>query len=85
MVAVEDNGGVRRGVGVDVEVHERVTAGDQAFHLGATPGHTGDIVVVAFSGGHTVVNLYVNADATPDAAIILNGDHTGLASGDFVL
>ena len=60
-------------------------AGDQAFHLGATGGHTGDIVVGAFSGGHTVVDLYVNADATPDAAIILNGDHTGLVAGDFVL
>ena len=23
--------------------------------------------------------------ATPDAAIILNGDHTGLVAGDFVL
>ena len=54
-------------------------------HLGATPGHTGDIVVGAFSAGHTLVNLYVNADATPDAAIILNGDHSGLAAGDFVL
>ena len=61
------------------------TAGDQAFHVGATGGHTGDIVVGAFSGGHTILTLFVNADATPDAEIILNGDHHGLAASDFVL
>ncbi len=61
------------------------TAGDQAFHVGATPGHTGDIVVGAFVGGHTVVSLYVNGDSIPDAAIWLNGDHHGLTATDFVL
>ncbi len=61
------------------------TAGDQAFHLGATVGHTGDIVVGAFSGGKTVLDLYVNADATVDARIWLTGDHTGIGAGDFVL
>ena len=60
-------------------------AGDQAFHLGATPGHAGDIVVGAFSGGKTVISLYVNADATADAALSLTGDHTGIAAADFVL
>ena len=64
---------------------DTAVAGDQAFHMGATPGHAGDIVVGAFSGGHTVVSLYVNADATPDAEIILTGDHHGLTASDFVL
>ena len=60
-------------------------AGDQAFHVGATPGHAGDIVVGAFDGTHTLVSLYVDADATPDAAIVLNGDHHALGAGDFIL
>ncbi len=60
-------------------------AGDQDFHLGATPGHAGDIVVGPFTGGHTLVSLYVDGDATPDAAILLNGDHHGLTAADFVL
>ena len=59
--------------------------GDQAFHLGGGGGHAGDIVVGAFDGVHTRVSLYVNADATPDAAIVLNGDHAGLTAGDFIL
>ncbi len=63
------------------------TPGDQAFHLGATGGHSGDIVVGAYDAPHnrTVVSLYVDADATPDAAILLNGDHHALAAGDFIL
>ena len=60
-------------------------AGDQAFHLGATPGHAGDIVVGPYTGGHTMLTLYVNADAAPDGQLILAGDHTGIAAGDFVL
>ena len=68
--------------GIDADT---ATGGDQAFHLGATVGHTGDIVVGPFANGHTEVDLYVNGDATPDAAIWLNGNHTGLTAGDFVL
>ena len=60
-------------------------AGDQAFHLGATPGHAGDIVVGPFSGSYTVISLYINADASPDAEIILNGDHHAMTAADFVL
>ena len=60
------------------------TAGDQAFHLGSTVGHTGDIVV-SYDGVHTKLDLYVNSDATADAEIQLNGNHTGLVAGDFVL
>ncbi len=60
-------------------------AGDQAFHLGGGGGHAGDIVVT-FDGVHnrTVVQLYVNNDATADATIWLSGAHT-LSAADFVL
>ena len=87
-VAAPDTiGDFQTGDHIDLHLIDANTAvaGDQAFHLGATPGHAGDIVVGAFTGGHTVLSLYVNADATPDAEIILTGDHTGIAAGDFVL
>ena len=61
------------------------TGADDAFHLGGGGGHPGDIVVGPFTGGHTLLTLYVNADPTPDAQIILTGDHTGITAGDFVL
>ena len=64
---------------------DTATGGDQAFHMGATGGHTGDIVVGPFTGGQTLVSLYINADATPDAEIILNGDHHAMTAADFVL
>jgi hypothetical protein len=66
---------------------DTATAGDQAFHLGATVGHTGDIVVGAYDivNDRTAVSLYVNADATVDALMWLTGDHSGLVSGDFTL
>ena len=61
------------------------TAGDQAFHFGATPGHTGDIVVT-YDATHnrTVVDLYIDKDAKADAEIWLTGNHT-LSGADFVL
>ncbi len=61
-------------------------AGDQAFHLGATPGHTGD-AVLTYDAAHnrTVLSLYVNGDALPDAVIWLTGDHHSLGAADFVL
>ncbi len=65
---------------------DTVSPGDQAFHLGSTPGHTGDIVV-SYDGGSntTTLYLYVDADTTPDGRITLLGDHSGLAAGDFGL
>ncbi len=60
-------------------------AGDQAFHLGATPGHAGDILVSPFSGGVTLLSLYIDGDANPDGIIALSGDHHAIAAGDFVL
>ena len=60
-------------------------AGVQAFHFGATTGHTGDIVV-AFDSVHnrTVVSLYDNATGTADGVIYLTGAHT-LTAADFKL
>ncbi len=63
---------------------DTTTPGNQAFHFGATPGHTGDIVATT-SGGNTVLNIYVNGDTTPDMVIQLNGLHPGLSAGDFYL
>ncbi len=60
-------------------------AGDQAFHLGGGGGHAGDIVVGAFVGGKTQVSLYVDANASIDAVIMLTGDHHALTAADFVL
>ena len=66
---------------------DTATPGDQAFHLGATPGHTGDIVVGAYDSGQnrTLVSLYIDGDATADGAIWLKGDHAAIGAADFVL
>jgi Ca2+-binding RTX toxin-like protein len=59
-------------------------AGHQSFHLGATAGHTGDVVVSYDAAlNRTEIKLYVNADAVPDALIELSGDHV-LTTADFV-
>ncbi len=67
--------------GIDAD---SVTPGDQAFHVGATPGHTGDLVV-SYDGVHdkTTLWLYVDADATPDGRITLLGDHSAMTAADF--
>ena len=60
--------------------------GDQAFHLGGGGGHAGDIVVTYDAGNHrTVLQLYVDNNASVDATIWLSGNHAGIAAGDFVL
>jgi Ca2+-binding RTX toxin-like protein len=66
---------------------DTATAGDQAFHLGATPGHTGDIVVSAYDAGldRTTLSLFVNNDATVDAQIRLSGNHALIGVTDFLL
>jgi Ca2+-binding RTX toxin-like protein len=59
---------------------------DQAFHLGKTAGHAGDIVVsYSASSDKTTVSIYVDGDTVADGKIILSGDHHGLAAADFVL
>ena len=62
------------------------TPGNQAFHLGATPGYAGDIVLAFDAGtGRTSVSLYVDGDAVADMLIYLAGDHTTLSAADFIL
>ena len=63
-----------------------VMVGDQAFHLGATAGHEGDIVV-AYDGlsNQTSVSLYVDGDAMADAMIMLTGNLASLTASDFIL
>ena len=61
-------------------------AGDQAFHLGATPGHTGDITVSAYDAvlDRTTLSLFVDNNAPVDAQILLAGNHTTLGVTDFL-
>jgi Ca2+-binding RTX toxin-like protein len=61
-------------------------SGNQAFHLDGTTGSAGDIGV-RFDAAHdrTIVTLYVDNNATADAAIMLSGNHSKLDSGDFIL
>jgi Ca2+-binding RTX toxin-like protein len=56
------------------------------LHFGQTTGHVGDVVVSAYDAAHnhTTVKVYVNADATADAVIVLTGDHHALTAADFV-
>jgi Ca2+-binding RTX toxin-like protein len=65
---------------------DAVSAGNQAFHLGATAGHTGDIVLAYDASSDTTsVSLFVNADAVADALIRMAGNHLGLGAADFAL
>lgn len=67
---------------VDADTSER---GNQGFHLGATPGHTGDIVVrFDAETGMTIVDLHVDADGEVDMTIRLAGE-IALTAADFVL
>jgi Ca2+-binding RTX toxin-like protein len=61
-------------------------AGNQAFHLGVTPGHTGDIYV-SYNPvtDQTQIALFVNGDTTVDAVIVLDGSHLGVTAADLVL
>ena len=56
-------------------------------YAGASVSSAGDIVVHAFDAGHnrTQVDLYVDNNASADAAIWLTGDHHGLTAADFIL
>lgn len=63
-----------------------ISGGDQAFHLDGTKDSAGDIGIEFDAGNNrTIVTLYINNDVLADAAIILSGDHSGLAAGDFIL
>jgi Ca2+-binding RTX toxin-like protein len=64
---------------------DTTAAGLQPFHLGATAGHIGDIVVTFDAlKNRTVIDLYDNASGTPDGRIWLTGAHT-LTAADFKL
>ena len=62
------------------------TLGDQAFHVDGTTGTAGDIgIVFDAATNRTLINLYVNTDATVDGTIALVGNHAGLTGANFVL
>ncbi|MDQ2861736.1 MAG: M10 family metallopeptidase C-terminal domain-containing protein, partial [Pseudomonadota bacterium] len=59
--------------------------GHQAFHIGATQGHAGDIVITYDPvNNRTVADLYDNSTGVPDGRIWLAGDQA-LTAADFVL
>lgn len=60
-------------------------AGNQAFHLGETAGHTGDIVV-RYNATNNVTTLafHTDGDGVADMTIRLSGDHANLTNADFV-
>ena len=61
-------------------------SGNQAFHLDGTRGSAGDIGVrFDAANDRTIVTLYVDNNATVDAAIMLSGNHSKLDAGDFIL
>ena len=77
-----------RGDLIDLQAIDANTtaAGDQAFHLGATFGHVGDIILTYdTSANRTVMNLYVDGDNVADATIWLTGNLQSLATIDFIL
>ena len=61
--------------------------GDQAFHLDGTFGGAGDIRVSAYDSlqNRTVVELYVDNNASVDARIWLTGDRSNLTEAAFIL
>jgi len=60
--------------------------GRQAFHLGATAGHAGDIVLTYNAAeDRTTAHLYLDGDANADMAIVFTGNLTSLTASDFVL
>jgi Ca2+-binding RTX toxin-like protein len=70
---------------IDISALNALLPGGEPFHLGATPGHVGDITVSYDAAhGRTVIDIFTNADAKPDGVIWLTGQHT-LTGSDFVL
>lgn len=71
---------------IDISALDALITGGGSFHLGATPGHAGDITV-SYDAAHnrTVIDLFTNGDSKADGVIWLTGNHAGLTAGDFVL
>ena len=64
---------------------DTTTPGDQAFHMGGGGGHAGDVVVSYDSGAHrTVVQLYVDNNASVDMTFWLSSNHLALNAADFI-
>ena len=62
------------------------TVGDQAFHLGATAGHVGDIVLSYNAAtSQTQIALFVDGDAVADAMIVIPWYNLSLTAADFIL
>lgn len=67
---------------IDADADRR---GDQAFHLGETPGHAGDIVIrYEAEANRTTLAFHVDGDGVADMLIRLDGNHD-LNAGDFIL
>jgi Ca2+-binding RTX toxin-like protein len=65
---------------------DKTTGGDQAFVLDNTPDGAGDLsITVDDANNRTIIRLFVDADTTADAVIMLSGDHSALTAGDFIL
>lgn len=64
---------------------DTTTGGDQAFHMGATAGHAGDIQF-HYDAGHnqTVVDLYTHHNTVIGAEFLLTGN-IALTASDFIL
>lgn len=63
---------------------DTVLDGDQAFHIGRTRGHTGDIVITYDEASdQTMLSLFVDADKKADAVIYLAGEVT-LSDANFM-
>ena len=69
--------------GIDADT---ALAGNQAFHLGGGGGHAGDIVVTYDSvHSRTVLQLYVDNNASVDSTIWMTGNHATITATDFIL
>lgn len=61
-------------------------AGNQAFHLGATSGRTGDILIAFDTDSQTTkVSIFIDRDATPDMMIEFIDMFANLTAASFIL
>jgi hypothetical protein len=71
--------------GDKIDIAAIATADHVSFHLGATAGHTGD-VVVSYDSVHnrTVVKFWTAAASAPNGRIDLLGNHSSMTASDFI-
>ena len=71
---------------IDLSALDSVLPSGHAFELSPTGGQPGDITIAYDAGHHrTAIDLFVNDDGKPDAVLWLTGQHTDLASPNFIL